>query len=85
MKKTKVNPNERVIPIIPGSALREGWLIMHDPDDRGRNDGWQLHGLPAQALPAVVPSLVNMYYPNGFGVAWYSLCFTPVIIDDDEV
>ena len=83
MIKLTINPNERIIPVSPGCALREDWLIMHDPEDRGRDEGWQLYGLPEEALPAVVPSLVNMYYPDGFGVAWYSLCFTVRLEDDD--
>ena len=82
MIKLTVNPNERVIPVSPGCALHEGWLIMHDPDDRGRDEGWPLHGLPEEALPAEVPSLVNMYYPDGYGVAWYSMCFSPELKDD---
>lgn len=82
MIKAKVNKNEQVFPITSGSALSKGWLIMHDPDDRGRFEGWQLHGLPEEALPVVVPSLVNMYYPEGYGVAWYSICFTPTLKND---
>lgn len=57
--------------------LRNGWKICHDPEDEGRRSGWYTYGLPDTAVPAVVPSLVHEYFPEGYGTAWYYKSFTP--------
>lgn len=59
------------------TVLRDGWLIAADAENRGLDERWYENGLPDTAVEAVVPSLVHMYFPDCYGVAWYSLSFVP--------
>lgn len=42
-------------------------------------------GIPKEgAKEAVVPSNVHMYFPEGYGVAWYEKRFTAEYMPDDK-
>lgn len=58
-------------------VFRTGWKIAHDPQNLGQENKWYVSGLPETAVPAVVPSLVHQYFPDGFGTAWYYREFIP--------
>ncbi len=60
--------------------LEENWKIRHDPDNIGREEGWQ-NGLGDSAVEARVPGLVHMFLPDCFGVAWYQVRFTDSLPD----
>jgi len=55
-------------------VLERNWRIQHDPDNTGREQGWQ-NGLGENAVAASVPGLVHLYLPDCFGVAWYQVRF----------
>ena len=59
-------------------VLDNNWLIEHDPDNVGREAGWQ-NGLSEKTVAASVPGLVHLYLPDCFGVAWYQVCFTDTL------
>ena len=59
-------------------VLDNHWYIAHDPDNVGRERGWQ-NGLSDQAVKAGRPGLVHMTLPDCFGVAWYQVCFTDTL------
>ena len=61
--------------ITPIQTLAKGWRLIHDPDNRGRDENW-FDGIPAQgAVPAEVPCFVHQYLPDCPGIAWYQLDF----------
>ncbi len=57
-------------------ALAEGWVIATDPDDQGRADGW-FRQIRDEAVPTVVPSIIQQTFPDYHGVAWYWNRFSP--------
>ena len=59
-------------------VLEKNWLIAHDPDNIGREEGWQ-NGLGEKAVEACVPGLVHLYLPDCFGIAWYQVRFTDTL------
>lgn len=59
-------------------VLENNWQIQHDPENTGRENGWQ-NGLGDDAVAASVPGLVHLYLPDCFGVAWYQVLFTDTL------
>lgn len=66
--------------------LATGWLLVHDPENRGRDEKWFL-GIPEErAVEATVPSFVHMYLPDCPGIAWYQKRFnTGLCLDEDHM
>ncbi len=70
--------------ITPSEPFRSGWKLIHDPENRGRDEKWYL-GIPEQgAVNAEVPSFVHMYLPDCHGIAWYQYDFTTEIQPDED-
>jgi beta-galactosidase/beta-glucuronidase len=58
-------------------ALRDGWLLAPDPDNAGRQRGWQ-EAVQATARPAPVPGVAHQVWPDYTGVVWYWCRFRPL-------
>ena len=70
--------------ITPIQTLAKGWQLIHDPDNRGRDENW-FDGIPAQgAVPAEVPCFVHQYLPDCPGIAWYQLDFETGLLPDAD-
>ena len=52
--------------------LDRGWLLAIDPENNGKETGMQ-RTIPASALPAPVPGILQQVYTSYHGVAWYYL------------
>ncbi len=65
--------------------LKTGFFIVHDPENKGKTEKWYENGIPKEgAKEAQVPSNVHMYFPEGYGIAWYETRFTPVALPDEN-
>ena len=66
-------------------TLYDGWKIVFDEANAGQTEKWYETGVPEKdALNAVVPSYVHLYFPNKYGVAWYQHEFTALIKADEN-
>ena len=56
--------------------LKHGWFIYPDADNCGKESGWErkIHSLAAKAY---VPSIIQQFFPDYHGVAYYWCAFTP--------
>lgn len=62
--------------------LETGWLLVHDPLNRGREEQW-FRGIPeAAAVSAAVPGFVHQFLPDCPGIAWYQVRFTTILRED---
>ena len=69
--------------ITPTETLQCGWRLIHDPDNRGKDEKWFL-GIPERgAVSAEVPSFVHQYLPDCHGIAWYQRDFRTGLRPDD--
>ena len=57
-------------------SLDSGWLIATDKENTGRTKGFE-KAVAADAVPASVPSIIQQFFPEYHGVAWYWCRFTP--------
>lgn len=65
--------------------LKSGFYLIHDGENKGKSEKWFETGIPKEgAKEAVVPSNVHMYFPEGYGVAWYEKRFTAGYMPDDK-
>ena len=56
--------------------LKDGWSIVRDEDNIGVQSGWAA-AVPPDAEASFVPSIIQQFFPNYHGVAWYFCRFTP--------
>ena len=56
--------------------LSEKWYIAMDPDNVGRESGWESR-VADGAVDAYVPSIIQQFFPDCHGVAYYWCAFTP--------
>lgn len=57
-------------------TLSEGWKIVLDKDNVGKNEKWYKTGIPLEnAKDAVVPSYAHLYFEDPRGICWYELNF----------
>ena len=52
------------------------WFISHDPENIGKDSGWEKEIQPG-AAEAYVPSIIQQFFPDYHGVAYYWCRFTP--------
>lgn len=65
--------------------LEEDWLLIHDKDNKGREECWYKTGVPTEhAVKASVPGYVHLYMPDCFGIAWYQKRFTDTLKADEN-
>ena len=59
-------------------SFTNGFYLVHDEKNTGKTEKWYESGIPKEnAKEAYVPSNVHMFFPEGYGVAWYEKTFTP--------
>ena len=58
------------------TELRNGWFIATDPENIGKNEGWE-NNIHPNAVSAYVPSVIQQFFPEYHGVAYYWCKFTP--------
>ena len=58
------------------------WFISHDPENIGKDSGWEKEIQPG-ASEAYVPSIIQQFFPDYHGVAYYWCRFTPQIDAND--
>lgn len=67
-----------------GLPLDSGWFIATDKENAGKQMGWE-GAIASDAIPACVPSIIQQFFPEYHGVAWYWCRFTPELeIDESE-
>ncbi len=54
------------------------WLIDKDPENKGKEIGWQKE-ISDNAVPTAVPSIIQETFPEYHGTAFYWCRFTPII------
>ena len=59
----------------------EGWQIVTDPDNQGREAGWFKAPQP-EAKTAAVPSTIQEAFPDYHGLAWYWRSFDAPVNPD---
>ena len=59
-----------------GLSLDNGWLIATDAENTGKKNGWESE-IAESAIPACVPSIIQQFFPEYHGTAWYWCRFTP--------
>ena len=58
--------------------LTEGWFIAKDENNLGKTEGWE-NAIQAEAVPAYVPSIIQQFFPEYHGLAYYWCKFKPEI------
>ena len=58
--------------------LRTGWYIAKDPENIGRASAWE-NSVTEEAVEAYVPSIIQQFFPEYHGVAYYWCRFTPTL------
>ncbi len=62
-------------------TLKNGWRILHDPDEGGTGRGYPDTGIPAgEGKDAFVPGFAHQFYPYEHGVFWYENRFLPRLV-----
>ena len=56
--------------------LTDGWFIAKDECDLGKSESWEKAVRP-EAVPAHVPSIIQEFFPEYHGLAYYWCKFTP--------
>ena len=65
-------------------VLGDNWRIIHDPDDRGREQAWQ-NGIPSEgARDCTVPGFAHQSFPYDYGIFWYERRFSLQLVPDDD-
>lgn len=65
-------------------SLEKNWFIATDKDNIGNFEGWE-KSIRYDALPAFVPSIIQQFFPEYHGVAYYWCSFTPELdINENE-
>ncbi|MBQ7337544.1 MAG: hypothetical protein IJW40_03710 [Clostridia bacterium] len=65
-------------------TYRDGWLICHDPQNVGKEQGWQ-RGIPEEgAKPCVVPSFAHQSFCYEHGIFWYQKRLTTRLRPDAD-
>ena len=59
-----------------GLSLEKNWFIATDKENIGKAEGWE-NAVAANAVPAYVPSIIQQFFPDYHGVAYYWCKFTP--------
>lgn len=62
--------------------LNYGWFIARDADNVGETSGWETSVHP-DAVSAYVPSIIQQFFPDYHGVAYYWCRFTPALDEFD--
>lgn len=55
--------------------LNDNWFIACDDNNAGKTSGWE-NVINSNAVPCVIPSIIQQYFPNYHGVAYYWNKFT---------
>ena len=80
MKKSDLNSNAS----LKSMNLEGEWYIAKDPDNIGKKSGWE-NGVQDDATPAYVPSIIQQFFPEYHGVAYYWCKFKSCVnIDEGE-
>ena len=58
--------------------LEQDWYIAKDENDTGKAEGWE-RGIPSFAVRAKVPSVIQEFFPEYHGLAYYFCRFTPLL------
>ena len=58
--------------------LSTGWYIAKDPDNVGKTEGWET-AVREDAVAAYVPSIIQQFFPEYHGTAYYWCRFTPTL------
>lgn len=56
--------------------LNSGWFIAPDPQNVGKEQGWE-NKIHQTAVSAYVPSIIQQFFPDCHGVAYYWCSFVP--------
>ena len=62
--------------------LTEAWYIAKDPDNVGKEKGWYA-SIQENAVEACVPSIIQQFFPDYHGVAFYWCRFKPSIVREE--
>ena len=58
--------------------LEQDWYIAKDENDTGKAEGWE-RGIPSFAVRAKIPSVIQEFFPEYHGLAYYFCRFTPLL------
>ena len=58
--------------------LEQDWYIAKDEHNTGKAEGWE-RGIPSFAVRAKVPSVIQEFFPEYHGLAYYFCRFTPLL------
>ncbi len=62
--------------------LNDNWYIATDENNEGMTAGWE-KDIPADAVKAFVPSIIQQFFPEYHGVAYYWCRFTPTVLKSE--
>ena len=62
--------------IMKNLSLEKNWFIATDKNNVGKSEGWEKCISP-DAVPAFVPSIIQQFFPEYHGVAYYWCSFVP--------